>query len=77
MPTTTATGDFHLPMLVGLVRRALADDPRLGGQAVSLEIDQPGFSSAGYVNISTSDHVIHGQVKQASGFSFVRIYNAG
>lgn len=49
----------------------------LGGEAVSIEIDAPGFSSAGYTNITTSDGVIHGQVKQAGKFSFVRIYESG
>ncbi|MCJ1457427.1 hypothetical protein MMC28_007795 [Mycoblastus sanguinarius] len=49
----------------------------LGGQVVSNEIGQPGFSSAGYVNISTSDGVVHGQVRQAAAFSFVRIFESG
>ena len=44
---------------------------------VSNEIGQPGFSSAGYVNISTSDGVVHGQVRQAAAFSFVRIFESG
>jgi len=50
---------------------------RLGGQAVSLEVNQPGFGTAGYVNISTSDSIVHGQVKQSGAFSFVRIYESG
>lgn len=29
------------------------------------------------MNISTSDSVVHGQVKQAEGFSFLRIYESG
>ena len=49
----------------------------LGGEVVSNEVNAPGFSSAGYVNITTSDKIVHGQVKQAGAFSFVRIYNAG
>lgn len=49
----------------------------LGGEAVSKEINPTGFSAAGYVNISTSDGVVHGQVKQAGAFSFVRIYESG
>lgn len=49
----------------------------LGGEAVSKEINSTGFSTAGYVNISTSDNVVHGQVKQAGAFSFVRIYESG
>ena len=49
----------------------------LGGEAVSNEIGQPGFATAGYVDISTSDNVVHGQVKQSGAFSFVRIYESG
>ncbi|MCJ1228497.1 hypothetical protein MMC12_005158 [Toensbergia leucococca] len=49
----------------------------LGGEAVSNEIGAPGFSSAGYVNITTSDGIVHGQVKQSGEFSFVRIYESG
>ena len=49
----------------------------LGGQAVSLEVNQPGFDKAGYVNVTTSDGIVHGQVKQSGAFSFVRIYDAG
>jgi hypothetical protein len=40
-------------------------------------IDAPGFSSAGYVNFTTSDDIVHGQVKQSQLFSFVRFYEAG
>ncbi|KXT12327.1 hypothetical protein AC579_7636 [Pseudocercospora musae] len=49
----------------------------LGGQQVSKNVKAPGFSSAGYVNISTSDHVVHGQVKQSANFAFARIYESG
>lgn len=49
----------------------------LGGQAVADEIAAPDFDCAGYANISTSDGVVHGQVKQAGKFSFVRIYESG
>ncbi|KAF2717975.1 putative serine carboxypeptidase [Polychaeton citri CBS 116435] len=49
----------------------------LGGEAVAELTDTPGFGSAGYVNISTSDGVVHGQVKQAANFAFVRIYESG
>ena len=49
----------------------------LGGEAVSNEIGAPGFSTAGYTNISTPDGVVHGQVKQSGAFSFVRIYESG
>lgn len=44
---------------------------RLGGQVVSQEVNQPGFDKAGYVNVTTSDNVVHGQVKQSDAFSFV------
>jgi carboxypeptidase C (cathepsin A) len=48
-----------------------------GGEQVAYEIDAPGFSDAGYTNISTPDNVVHGQVKQAGTFSFVRVYESG
>jgi carboxypeptidase D len=41
----------------------------LGGEAVSNEVDAKGFDRAGYTNITTSDHIVHGQVKQAGEFS--------
>lgn len=44
---------------------------------VSNEVGQPGFNSSGYTNISTSDGIVHGQVKQSGAFSFVRIYESG
>ena len=46
----------------------------LGGEVVSHEVQAPGFEKAGYVNITTSDNIVHGQVKQSEAFSFVRIY---
>ncbi|KAI9845324.1 MAG: hypothetical protein M1837_004946 [Sclerophora amabilis] len=49
----------------------------LGGEVVSQAVNAPGFSTAGYADISTSDHVVHGQVKQSGGFSFARIYDSG
>lgn len=49
----------------------------LGGEAVAETINATGFSTAGYTNISTSDGVVHGQVKQAGKFSFLRIYESG
>ena len=49
----------------------------LGGEAVSHEIGAPGFEQAGYVNITTSDGVVHGQVRQSANFAFVRIYESG
>jgi hypothetical protein len=49
----------------------------LGGQVVAEEIAAPGYSSAGFVNITTSDGIVHGQVKQSGLFSFLRIYESG
>lgn len=40
-------------------------------------ISAPGFSTAGYTNFTTSDAIVHGQVKQSDLFSFVRFYEAG
>ncbi|KAK0124505.1 hypothetical protein ONS95_009455 [Cadophora gregata] len=49
----------------------------LGVEAVSKEINAPNFSCAGYTNLTTSDSIVHGQVKQANKFSFVRVYQSG
>lgn len=49
----------------------------LGGQVVADEIAAPGYDTAGFVNISTSDKIVHGQVKQSGLFSFLRIYESG
>jgi carboxypeptidase C (cathepsin A) len=49
----------------------------LGGEVVSNEIGAPGFKNAGYTNITTSDGIVHGQVKQAGKFAFLRIYESG
>ncbi|PBP28759.1 alpha/beta-hydrolase [Diplocarpon rosae] len=49
----------------------------LGVEAVADEVNPPGFSSAGYANLTTSDNQVHGQVKQAGKFSFVRVYESG
>lgn len=49
----------------------------LGGQVVADEIAASGYDSAGFVNISTPDNVVHGQVKQSGLFSFLRIYESG
>lgn len=40
-------------------------------------IAAPGYSDAGFTNISTSDGIVHGQVKQSGLFSFLRIYESG
>lgn len=49
----------------------------LGGQVVADHVNASGYSDAGFVNISTSDAVVHGQVRQAGNFAFVRIYESG
>lgn len=49
----------------------------LGGQVVAHEVTATGFDCAGYTNISTSDDIVHGQVKQAGKFGFSRIYESG
>lgn len=35
------------------------------------------MTSAGYTNISTSDHIVNGQVKQSSNYAYARIYYSG
>ena len=50
---------------------------RMGGEFLADELDPPGFTDAGYANISTSDDIVRGQVKQSGTFSFVRVYEAG
>ena len=49
----------------------------LGGEAVYDSISVPGYSAPGYVDISTSDSIVHGQAKQSGFFTFARIYESG
>ena len=49
----------------------------IGNEVVADNINAQGFSSAGYEDISTSDGVMHGAVKQSANFAFARIYEAG
>ncbi|EXJ94927.1 carboxypeptidase D [Capronia coronata CBS 617.96] len=49
----------------------------LGGQVVADHVNATNYTAAGFVNISTSDDVVHGQVRQAGKFAFVRIYESG
>ncbi|RMZ92347.1 hypothetical protein DV736_g404, partial [Chaetothyriales sp. CBS 134916] len=49
----------------------------LGGQVVATQVHAPDYAHAGFVNISTSDNVVHGQARQAGTFAFVRIYESG
>ncbi|KAK4948158.1 hypothetical protein LTR10_013213 [Elasticomyces elasticus] len=49
----------------------------LGGQVVAGEVNATGYTDAGFVNISSTDGVVHGQVRQSGTFAFVRIYESG
>ncbi|KAK5452386.1 hypothetical protein LTS15_007452 [Exophiala xenobiotica] len=49
----------------------------LGGQVVASHVNATGYGAAGFVNISSSDGVVHGQVRQSGDFAFVRIYESG
>ncbi|KAL9086409.1 MAG: hypothetical protein Q9159_004186 [Coniocarpon cinnabarinum] len=49
----------------------------LGGQVVASEVQAPNYDKAGYVNITTSDGIVHGQVRQAGNFAFARVYFSG
>jgi hypothetical protein len=44
---------------------------------IATNIDAEGYSSAGFANISTSDGLVHGQVRQAGHFAFARFYESG
>ena len=49
----------------------------LGGQVVATKLNASGYAGAGFTNISTTDNVVHGQVRQAGKYAFVRIYQSG
>ncbi|KAJ5732427.1 Peptidase S10 serine carboxypeptidase [Penicillium malachiteum] len=49
----------------------------LGGQVVAKEINAAGFEKAGFVNLTTSDGIVHGQVRQSDLYTFIRIYESG
>lgn len=49
----------------------------LGVEAVAGVVGAPHWEKAGYVNLTTSDGIVHGQVKQAGKFSFTRVYESG
>ncbi|KIW24657.1 uncharacterized protein PV07_10361 [Cladophialophora immunda] len=49
----------------------------LGGQVVADHVAAPGYGSAGFVNVSTPDGAVHGQVRQSGHFAFVRIFQSG
>ncbi|KAH8900587.1 alpha/beta-hydrolase [Thozetella sp. PMI_491] len=50
-----------------------------GGETIANRVgaSRAGWDKAGYANITTSDGVVSGQVKQAGKFSFSRIYESG
>jgi carboxypeptidase D len=49
----------------------------LGVEAIVDDINPAGYADAGFVNITTSDALVHGQVKQSDNAAFVRIYESG
>lgn len=49
----------------------------LGVEAVAAQVNPPRWDKAGYVNLTTSDGIVHAQVKQAGKFSFTRVFEAG
>jgi len=53
------------------------DSNWIGGEVIAGLVNAPNFNGAGYTNITTSDGIVHGQVKQSGAFSFSRIYFAG
>ncbi|KAI8180429.1 Carboxypeptidase S1-like protein B [Colletotrichum sp. SAR 10_65] len=54
------------------------DSNMIGAQMVAAEVGAANWASAGFVDLSAnSDGQVPGQVKQADGFSFTRLYFAG
>ncbi|KAH8165907.1 hypothetical protein CIB48_g2308, partial [Xylaria polymorpha] len=51
----------------------------LGSEVIADTVgtSQAGYSAAGYRDVTTSDGVVHAQVKQAGKFSFTRFYESG
>lgn len=49
----------------------------VGVKAVADLVPAPGYDGAGFADIQTTDGRVHGQVKQANNYAFVRIYQAG
>ncbi|CEJ94632.1 hypothetical protein VHEMI10151 [[Torrubiella] hemipterigena] len=48
-----------------------------GVETIADRVGAPGWAKAGYVNVTTSDNEVHGQVKQSGQFSFTRVYESG
>ena len=81
MPTTTVSNPSIISFLTALkftshnlTKKICKPGNWLGGEAV---YDSLHTGSPGYVNISTSDSLVHGQAKQTGSFAFARIYDAG
>ncbi|PWN31842.1 alpha/beta-hydrolase [Meira miltonrushii] len=49
----------------------------IGGLKVAELVHHEGFDEAGFTDLKTPDHKIHGSVRQSGLFSFTRIYQAG
>ncbi|KJY01225.1 carboxypeptidase s1 like protein [Zymoseptoria brevis] len=49
----------------------------LGNEAIADQVNATGYCEAGYTNITTSDGIVHGQVKQSGNFAWARIYYSG
>ncbi|KAF1984927.1 putative serine carboxypeptidase [Aulographum hederae CBS 113979] len=49
----------------------------LGGEVIADNLGIAGYDAAGFVNISSSDDVVHGQVKQVGNLAFARVYESG
>lgn len=49
----------------------------VGGEAVADALGIEGYDEAGYVDFETPDDIVHGQVKQAGNFAFIRVYQSG
>lgn len=45
--------------------------------AVTMLVAAKGFDQAGWVNLTTSDGIVHGQAKQSGSFSFTQFYGSG
>lgn len=49
----------------------------MGGEEVARQINAPGWTAAGYQNVTTPDDAVHGVAKQSGLYSFVRVYDSG
>ena len=77
MQTTIVQSSFLLLFILTSARSNSEPGNWLGGEAVWDSILPFGSFHPGYINISTSDLIVHGQAKQTGRFSFARIYDSG